>query len=52
MKTRLIIMTVMLSLLAGCMVGPNYRRPVVKAPEVFRGAPMPPRQPTLLRWLI
>jgi multidrug efflux system outer membrane protein len=24
--------------LAGCMVGPNYRRPAVNAPPVFRGA--------------
>jgi len=37
MKTRLIMMTLMVSLLAGCMVGPNYRRPAVKPPEVFRG---------------
>jgi outer membrane protein, multidrug efflux system len=37
MKTRLIMMTLMVSLLAGCMVGPNYRRPTVKPPEVFRG---------------
>jgi len=37
MKTRLIVMTLMASLLAGCMVGPNYHRPTIKPPEVFRG---------------
>ncbi|MCI0625749.1 MAG: hypothetical protein L0387_29595 [Acidobacteria bacterium] len=37
MKTRLIMMTLIVSLLAGCMVGPNYRRPTVRPPEVFRG---------------
>ncbi|MGH7874516.1 MAG: efflux transporter outer membrane subunit [Candidatus Binatia bacterium] len=26
-------------LLSGCMVGPDYRRPTVTAPDVFRGAP-------------
>jgi multidrug efflux system outer membrane protein len=29
---------VLASLLAGCTVGPKYVRPVVKSPEVFRGA--------------
>jgi outer membrane protein, multidrug efflux system len=38
MKKRWIISTLMASLLAGCTVGPNYRRPAVKPPEVFRGS--------------
>jgi len=37
MKTRLSII-VIAGLLAACTVGPNYRRPVVKPPDVFRGA--------------
>jgi multidrug efflux system outer membrane protein len=38
MKKRLIIGFVILSLLAGCTVGPKYRRPVVKPPAAFRGS--------------
>src|SRR2546423_11009710 len=38
MKKRRIIATLMASLLAGCTVGPNYRRPAVKPPEVFRAS--------------
>src|SRR5438270_111676 len=30
-----------LSLLAGCAVGPDFKRPPVDAPEGFRGAPIP-----------
>ena len=37
------------SLLAGCTVGPNYRRPAVTPPDVFRGSADAP-QPTLRRW--
>jgi outer membrane protein, multidrug efflux system len=29
----------MLLLLSGCMVGPNYHKPSVKAPDVFRASP-------------
>jgi multidrug efflux system outer membrane protein len=29
----------MLFLLSGCMVGPNYHKPAVKTPEVFRASP-------------
>ena len=39
MKKRWIIATLMASLLTGCTVGPNYRRPAVKPPDVFRGSP-------------
>lgn len=38
MKAQLIIATVTASLMTGCTVGPNYRRPAVTAPEVFRGS--------------
>jgi len=34
-----------LSLLAGCTVGPNYRRPAVQTPETFRAAPAAPTPP-------
>ena len=36
MKTQLIIAMLTTSV-AGCTVGPNYRRPAVTSPEVFRG---------------
>jgi multidrug efflux system outer membrane protein len=38
MKTQLIIVMLTTSLLAGCTVGPNYRRPAVTSPEIFRGS--------------
>jgi multidrug efflux system outer membrane protein len=38
MKKKLITMTVMASLLAGCMTGPKYNRPTVQTPKVFRGS--------------
>jgi outer membrane protein, multidrug efflux system len=37
MKKRLVIVIVTAALLSGCMVGPKYRRPSVKAPDAFRG---------------
>jgi multidrug efflux system outer membrane protein len=37
MKKRLISGVVVLSLLAGCTVGPKYRKPVVQPPSTFRG---------------
>ncbi|MGH9840002.1 MAG: efflux transporter outer membrane subunit [Blastocatellia bacterium] len=50
MKIHLIVGTVMLSLLTGCMVGPKYNRPAVKPPDVFRGNadPTPPTDPASL----
>jgi multidrug efflux system outer membrane protein len=33
------IFTLGATLLTGCAVGPNYHRPAVKPPEVFRGSP-------------
>jgi multidrug efflux system outer membrane protein len=38
MKTQLPIVMLTASLLAGCTVGPNYRRPAVTSPEIFRGS--------------
>ena len=38
MKKRLISGAVILSLLAGCTVGPKYRKPIVQPPSSFRGA--------------
>ncbi len=38
MKSRVLILTVAAGLLAGCAVGPNYRRPKVAPPVTFRGS--------------
>jgi len=38
MKKQLMIGTVIVSLLAGCTVGPKYRRPIVRPPTAFRGS--------------
>ena len=38
MEKRWIIVTLVASLLTGCTVGPKYRRPAVKPPDVFRGS--------------
>ena len=38
MKAQLMIVTLTASVVAGCTVGPNYRRPVVTSPAVFRGS--------------
>ncbi len=50
MKTPWIIALLMASLLTGCRVGPNYRRPIVKSPDAFRGAAAaaPPAGPSSL----
>jgi len=45
MKKRFMIGAVTLSLLAGCTVGPKYRRPTVKSPDVFRGTADPTATP-------
>src|SRR5688500_16414126 len=36
--TQLTLIVLTISLLAGCTVGPNYRRPAVTSPETFRGS--------------
>jgi multidrug efflux system outer membrane protein len=33
--------------LAGCTVGPNYRRPAVNAPPTYRNAEQPPERPSI-----
>jgi multidrug efflux system outer membrane protein len=43
--SRLMIGTVMASLIAGCTVGPKYRRPAVQTPDVYRGTPDPKSPP-------
>jgi outer membrane protein, multidrug efflux system len=50
MQKSWIIFTLVASLLTGCAVGPNYHRPAVKAPDVFRGSPdtTPPAELTSL----
>jgi outer membrane protein, multidrug efflux system len=55
MKKRLMIVVVIGSLLSGCMVGPKYRRPTAKSPDVFRGtadlvAPADPASISDLKW--
>jgi multidrug efflux system outer membrane protein len=44
-KRRVLIIGLIASLLAGCTVGPKYRRPVVKSPDVFRGTADPTAAP-------
>jgi outer membrane protein, multidrug efflux system len=50
MKKRLITITLLSSLLTGCMVGPKYNRPKVQPPDTFRGTatPSPVADPTSL----
>jgi len=38
MTMRLIIAALAASLFTGCLLGPNYRRPAVTTPDVFRGS--------------
>jgi outer membrane protein, multidrug efflux system len=54
-QTRWMLAAVMVSVLSGCTVGPDYQRPTLPAPEVFRdtAAPAAPPDPTSLgdlRW--
>jgi outer membrane protein, multidrug efflux system len=50
MKKSLAIVLLIVSLLSGCMVGPKYHKPDVKAPTVYRGSlnPTPPADPNSL----
>jgi outer membrane protein, multidrug efflux system len=53
MNKRLILLAVIVSLLSGCMAGPKYRKPEVKAPAVFRADPAATPDPNSLadlRW--
>src|SRR2546425_3744929 len=49
-QTRWMIAAVVVSVLGGCMVGPDYQRPVLPSPAVFRGTadPAAPPDPTSL----
>ena len=38
MTTRFVVGMLAAGLFTGCTVGPNYRRPAVTTPDVFRGA--------------
>jgi len=40
-RKRSFAATAIIILLNGCMVGPDYRRPPLTAPDVFRGSPTP-----------
>lgn len=42
MRARGFLLAGLTALLAGCMVGPNYKRPAVPAPSQFRGGPANP----------
>jgi multidrug efflux system outer membrane protein len=54
MKKRLISGAVIVILMAGCMAGPKYRKPIVRSPDVFRGTadPVPPDSTSIgdLKW--
>jgi multidrug efflux system outer membrane protein len=49
-QLRLLIAAVMISMLSGCKVGPDYQRPALPSPAVFRGTadPAVPPDPTSL----
>jgi len=46
-KTMTVATAALVLLLAGCAVGPDYRKPEVPMPENFRGAPAPPAAKSL-----
>ena len=39
MKLPLAALLVFSAVLCGCLVGPNYKRPIISAPPAFRGQP-------------
>jgi hypothetical protein len=45
MMRRLTIAFIVMGLLTACKVGPNYNRPGVPAPTVYRGVPNPAAPP-------
>src|SRR4030095_47748 len=49
-QTRWMMAAVVVSVLSGCMVGPDYQRPALPSPPVFRdpAAPAAPPDPTSL----
>src|SRR5215470_8607026 len=50
LQPQLLIAVVVISVLSGCKVGPDYQRPVLPSPAVFRGTadPAAPPDPTSL----
>ncbi len=54
MKKRASVAAALILLLSGCMIGPDYRRPAVTTPDVFRGASaaIPPDKQSIaeLKW--
>src|SRR5262250_1172448 len=50
LQAQLLIVVAMVSVLSGCKVGPDYQRPALPAPAVFRGTadPAVPPDPTSL----
>jgi multidrug efflux system outer membrane protein len=47
MKKRLLLPFLALPLAAGCMVGPNYKRPAVNVPPAYRGPSPSPAAPAV-----
>lgn len=47
-KTAILGMFTALSLLTGCMMGPNYKRTAVNIPQEYRAPAPPPQQATLV----
>jgi len=50
MRRRLLIVSAVAALIAGCAVGPNYERPAVELPAAWQGAPVGGAKATDDRW--
>lgn len=53
LRPATITLSALILLAGGCTVGPNYRRPKLNTPDIYRGAPpLPPsaQSPALLGW--
>jgi multidrug efflux system outer membrane protein len=50
MNTRLVLLSALALALAGCVVGPDYRKPDAPAPEAWREAPAAPAPPLPDDW--
>ena len=44
-RDALLGVSLLATLLSGCTVGPNYKKPAVPTPAGYRGSPEPPVQP-------
>ena len=47
--SRIIAGALLALMLAGCAVGPNYKRPAVDTPQTYRGAPTATADAALFR---